>query len=316
MIGSTITIYRKTGGVWSSVKTCTDSTYSSAGKIGLETQGTTARLDNFGGGTVVSNSAPAAPTLSSPSNAATNTSLTPTFQLRTTDADNDYLRYEIQVCSTSNCSSVVRTVCQDSNLPNSCTGSQTGWSGQDQQTSTAYTGNSTISSSTMATYTYQAAALSGATQYWWRAYAIDPGGSNTTSSVSSIFSFTTSAVPSAPTLSSPADTSTGITILPTFTLRSSDADNDYLRYEIQDQQTSTAYTGNSTLSSSTLATHNYQASALSLSTQYWWRAYAIDPGGSNTASSVSSIFSFTTTATANNVEIRGGTTIQGGTTVQ
>jgi hypothetical protein len=53
--------------------------------------------------TSTSNATPAAPTLNSPSNAATGVSTTPTFQMRTTDADNDYLRYKIDVCSTSNC---------------------------------------------------------------------------------------------------------------------------------------------------------------------------------------------------------------------
>jgi hypothetical protein len=165
--------------------------FQGSGQLGLEVAGNAPRIDDFSGGSL-SNSTPAAPTLASPANAATGISVLPTFTLRTTDADSDYLRYEIQVCSTSNCSSVVRTICQDANLPNSCSASQTGWSGQDQSSSTAYTGSSTITSSTLATHVYQATALSPGTQYWWRAYAIDPGGSNNSSSVSSIFSFTTS----------------------------------------------------------------------------------------------------------------------------
>jgi hypothetical protein len=150
-----------------------------------------ASTDMLNGNTVIDltpvvNAAPAAPTLSTPANSATGVSTTPQFQLRTTDADNNYLRYKIEVCSTSNCSSVVRTIDQ--------TASQTGWTGQDQQTSTAYNGNSTITSSTLASHTYQTPALSAGTQYWWRAYAIDPGGSNTFSAVSSISTFTTGAV--------------------------------------------------------------------------------------------------------------------------
>jgi hypothetical protein len=52
--GSTITGYKKTGGVWGSVLSTTDSTYSAAGNIGLiiendSSQGMT--LTNFGGGT-------------------------------------------------------------------------------------------------------------------------------------------------------------------------------------------------------------------------------------------------------------------------
>src|SRR5258708_1780263 len=50
--------------------------------------------------------------------------------------------------------------------------SQTGWSGQNAQTSTAYT------SGTQGVYTVQTALTMGTT-YYWRSYAIDPGGSNT-----------------------------------------------------------------------------------------------------------------------------------------
>lgn len=151
-----------------------------------------ANADFLAGNTVIDltatvNSAPAAPTLNTPANAATGVSPTPQFQLRATDTNNDYLRYKIEVCSTSTCSAIVRTIDQ--------TVSQTGWSGQDQQASTAYTGSGVITSSTMATHTYQTPELSAGTQYWWRAYAIDPGGTNTFSTASSIWSFTTGAAP-------------------------------------------------------------------------------------------------------------------------
>lgn len=52
--GSTITAFKKSGGVWSSVFSTTDSTYSAAGNIGVNVEsggGTTAALTNFGGGT-------------------------------------------------------------------------------------------------------------------------------------------------------------------------------------------------------------------------------------------------------------------------
>lgn len=131
-----------------------------------------------------SNSAPAAPTLSAPSSGATGVSIVPQFQLRTTDADNDYLQYDITIYQ-SNCSTLIRDVDQ--------TSSQTGWSGQDQQSGTAYTGNSVITSSTMAAYTYQTPALSNSTTYCWQGRAIDPGGSNTWSSYSATQTFTTGA---------------------------------------------------------------------------------------------------------------------------
>jgi hypothetical protein len=62
-----------------------------------------------------------------------------------------------------------------------------------------------------------------------------------------------------------------------------------------------------------MASHFYQTPTLSPSTQYWWRAYAIDPAGSNAFSSASSIQSFTTGTSA--VNVLGGTKIQGGTKI-
>ncbi|HET7320083.1 MAG TPA: hypothetical protein VFI84_00680 [Candidatus Saccharimonadales bacterium] len=272
---------------------------------------------------------PAAPTLSSPGVGATGVSTAPTFQFRSTDPNNDYLRYKIDVCSASDCSSIVRTIDQ--------TASQTGWSGQDAQTGTAYVGSSTITSSTMANHTYQATLLSPGTQYWWRAYAIDPGGDNIWSSASAIQAFTTNYAPAAPTLIEPANSAVGIsTSSASFKLRASDSDNDYLKYKIQicsdascntvvqtfdqassqsnwfgqDTQGATAYVGNSNLANSTIATYGFQSPSLQTNTQYWWRAYAIDPGGSNSLSSPSGINTFTTAS--GETFLRGGFNLNGG----
>jgi hypothetical protein len=125
---------------------------------------------------------PAAPTLITPSAGQSSVGLLPQFKLRTTDSSSDYLRYKIELCSDSLCNTVLQTFDQ--------TLSQTGWSGQDQVTSTAYTGSSTLISSTIATYSIQSA-LAANTTYYWRGFAKDPGGSNTFSSASSIQSFTT-----------------------------------------------------------------------------------------------------------------------------
>jgi hypothetical protein len=298
-------------------------------KMDDATCGTQSQITDF---TVTYNSIPAAPTLSSPANAATNvTNLQ--FQLRSTDADNDYLRYKILICSTNNCSAVASIIDQ--------TASQTGWSGQDQQASTAYTGNSVITSSTLATNTYTGA-ISKNTQYWWEAFAIDPGGSNNWSTASSINSFTTGdSPPNAPTLVYPTSSSSGNSVLTTFQLRSTESNSDYLRYWIdvcsdsacssiirsicqqntgtsvpdggactasqtgwsgQDQQAGTAYSGNPLITLSQLAVHNYQTPYLTKNTTYWWRAYAIDPGGSNTWSSSSAIQSFTTAPTETHIQ--------------
>lgn len=54
MIGTSLKFYHFTGGSWNLKVTVTDSAYASAGNIALSTDNTTARLDDFGGGTVVS----------------------------------------------------------------------------------------------------------------------------------------------------------------------------------------------------------------------------------------------------------------------
>lgn len=121
------------------------------------------------------------PTLSVPSNGATNINTLPEFRLGSADVEGDYIRYKIQVCSDSACSSVVRTIDQ--------TASQVGWTSQGSQTGTAYSGGSPRTQ--YAVHQYQPTALTPSTQYWWRSAAIDPGGTNTWSNWSSIYSFTT-----------------------------------------------------------------------------------------------------------------------------
>ena len=120
---------------------------------------------------------PVAPTLSQPTAAQTGLSTLPELRLVSTDPDSDYVRYKIQVCSNSTCTVVVRTIDE--------TQSQIGWQSQSQQNASAY------SSGQMAIHTYQAAALTAGTQYWWRAYAIDPAGSNVFGPASAIGTFTT-----------------------------------------------------------------------------------------------------------------------------
>jgi hypothetical protein len=196
----------------------------------------------------------------------------------------------------------------------------------------------------LATYSYQTPPLSQSTQYWWRAYAIDPGGINTSSSVSSISTFTTgtNAAPATPTLVSPAASETNVSSVPTFQLRTTDTNSDYLQYFIQlydatacggsqvgsnfdqtssqtnwqgqDTNSNTAYIGSSTLSSSTIALYQYAGTTLTPNHVYSWRAKAIDPGGTNTFSSLTSCQDFTTGSSQ--VQINGGVNINGGTTIQ
>jgi len=126
---------------------------------------------------------PATPTLNGPT--STNTARQPQFTLRTTDADNDYLQYFIQIYDAAACggSQVGSDIDQSA--------SQTGWSGQNAASGTAYIGGSVIGNSTMATYQYSGTPLNISQTYSWRAKARDPAGSNSYSSLTSCQSFTT-----------------------------------------------------------------------------------------------------------------------------
>ncbi|GEM_PF-1293066 len=267
---------------------------------------------------------PAAPALTAPASGANTVSLAPQFQLKTTDVLDNYAQYKILVYQ-SDCSTLVRTIDQ--------TGSQTGWSGQDAQTSTAYIVGTTLAASTLASHTYQAAGLSLNTTYCWKAAAIDPGGSNTFGSYSATQLFSTNLAPAAPTLVQPSTSQAGVSTLPEFRLVSTDPDSDYIKYKIdvcstsncstivrtidetssqtgwqsQSQQSATAY------SSGQIAIHTYQLAALAVNTQYWWRAYAIDPAGTNVFGVASSIGTFNTqtSATPPEVHIRGNVNFGG-----
>jgi hypothetical protein len=189
--------------------------------------------------------------------------------------------------------------------------------------------------------------LSASTQYWWRAYTIDPAGTNTFSAVSTIQTFTTSAneAPSVPTLIAPTSSQTGLTSLPQFQLRSYDLNSDYLRYGLKvystqtecnadsatnlvrtmdqtssqtgwsskDTQSGTAYVSNYTITSSTPASHFYQAPSLNPNATYWWKGRAIDPGGTNTWSAWTTCQSFSTSL--NEIRIQGGIQIRGNTKI-
>ncbi len=154
------------------------SNYSGNNNIFVEwTNGSTLSWDKLSMG----NSTPATPSLDTPSDTATNQILSTVLKTTTTDTDSDYLRYKIELCEDSGMSSNCQTFDQ--------TSSQTGWSGQDAQTSTAY------ASGTQATYTLQTP-LNLNTTYYWRSYAIDPAGTNSWSSTQgSPYSFTTAAAP-------------------------------------------------------------------------------------------------------------------------
>jgi hypothetical protein len=279
--------------------------------------------------TPAANSAPNAPTLSSPASGSTVTSTTPNLVMSATDPDNDTIKYKAIIYNSTatsggNCTGTTFATADQ-------TASGVGW----DNGTTAYT------SGASATYAVQSSLTRGS-GYCWQAQAIDPSGSNTFGSLSGASTFTVNSLPATPTLITPAASATGISLTPQFTLRTTDANGDYLQYRIylyqsdcttavgtspfnqnssqtgwsgQDANTNTAYVGSSTLTSSTIATYTYQGT-LSASTTYCWKADAIDSGGSNTFSSISAAQTFTTTTgITSGVNIKGGVNIRGGTNI-
>jgi hypothetical protein len=147
-------------------------------------------------------------------------------------------------------------------------------------------------------------------------------------------------LPSAPTVSAPTNSATGVSRLPVFQMRSSDNNNDYLQYVVetcpansfpcasgghtynetsacwsqQDVQSGTAFSGYADINQSAMAYCQTPTSdILAPNTTYYMRAKAIDPGGSNTYSPYSSVISFTTGTLE--INITGSTNITGGTKI-
>lgn len=117
---------------------------------------------------------PEPPIIYSVLSGSTNVSKLPFFQLRSRDINNDYVQYSIELCPTNSwpCASGGRTYNQ--------TSSQTCWTGQNANSSTAYNANRTLANSTYAICTVPTAdVLNQNTLYYFRARSIDPGGSNT-----------------------------------------------------------------------------------------------------------------------------------------
>ena len=244
------------------------------------------------------NIAPNAPAINAPGNGTTGQSLTAVLQTTTTDLDADYIRYKIQIATNAGFTTGLQTFDE--------TSSQTGWSGQNTQSTTAYT------SGTQGVYTIQSA-LAPNTLYYIRSYAIDPAGTNTWSAASTATSFTTNAAPSAPTVNAPSNGATGQLLSPVITTTATDPQSDYIRYKIQiatdngftqnvqtfdETSSQTGWSGqnangNLAYSSGTQGVYTVQA-PLSQNKLYYVRSYAIDPAGSNSWSSASSTISFTT----------------------
>lgn len=226
------------------------------------------------------NKVPNTPTLNSPSSGATDQSLTPALKTTATDDDSDYLRYKIEL-------DTVNTFNSDNLQTFNQTVSQTGWSGQDAEAGTAY------ASGTQATYTLQSS-LSVGTIYYWRSYAIDPGGTNTWSSTqATVYSFTTNFTPIAPTnfLTEGKTNPTEVTDLtPEFSAIYRDPDSadvaDYYRVQVDDDSGFSSILWDSGKTSMTNCTEgnrcqdiSYAGSSLSWGTTYYVRIKFWDDGG-------------------------------------
>ncbi len=214
-----------------------------------------------------------------------------------------------------------------------------GFSGSPDNTD-PFTSGQTVS------YAVQAGdALTRGTTYYWRVRAIDPSGSNTYGSWSATRSFTIDAPPATPTLVSPTSSQTGVSVLPQFQLRTSDADNDDLQYNIKvysaqtecnadsgtnlvrsiteatsgwqqrTRQSNTAYVGSSNISNSVMAVYQYETPPLTSNTTYWWKGRALDPSpGSGLSGSWTTCQSFTTASLES--RIKGGVNIRGGSRIK
>lgn len=171
-ISSANTWEQKTWDISAITSTARDAVTKLALQFTSDTSGAAVYLDY-----ILSNTLPTTPTLGVPTDTATNQLIATSLSTTATDTDSDYLRYKIQVCTNAGMTTGCSTYDQ--------TSSQTGWSGQDSQTSTAY------ATGTQATYTIQTP-LSNSTTYYWRSYAKDPGGSNTWSATQGTpYSYTT-----------------------------------------------------------------------------------------------------------------------------
>jgi len=232
------------------------------------------------------NNRPNTPSLDSPTDTVTDVSLTPELKTTATDDESDYLRYKIQLDTVNTFNSGnLQTFDQ--------TSSQTGWSGQNAETETAYT------SGTQATYTIQSA-LSVGTTYYWRSYAIDPGGSEIWSATQSpVYSFTITQTPTAPTslLTEGETNPSEVTdTTPEFSAIYNDPDSGDIanKYQIQVDNnsdfSSTIWDSGSSGTSMTNCTEgtrcqdiSYGGSVLSWEGTYYWRIKYWDDGGAEGA---------------------------------
>ena len=125
---------------------------------------------------------PNAPSQDFPLNNDTGVSVTPTFNMTATDPESDNLGYKVVIYSDSICTTIVQT--------NDQAATSIGWTGQDATCVNNPT--SCYLSGTQGSFLTQTA-LSGSTQYWWKASAKDPDGNGTFTNSTTCNTFTTQA---------------------------------------------------------------------------------------------------------------------------
>ena len=141
-----------------------------------------------------------------------------------------------------------------------------------------------VEDSTLTSASKALSGLANATQYYWRVQAKNAGG---VSSWTSPWSFTTIiAAPATPTLTSPADGTTGLSLTPTLVWSMVTG---AATYRVQVSTVNTF--ANVVIEDSTLTSASKALSGLANGTQYYWRVQAKNAGG---VSSWTSPWSFTT----------------------
>jgi len=193
---------------------------------------------------------PLTPTLTSPSNSATGIGTNPTLSW---NASTGATSYQLQVSTSSSFTTTV------------------------------------VNQSGITATSYAVSGLTNSTVYYWRVNATNASG---TSAYSSIWSFTTSSGGSlpAPTLLSPSNSATGVSITPTL---SWNASTGATSYQLQ-VSTSSSFT-TTVVNQSGITATSYAVSGLTNNTVYYWRVNATNAGGT---SAYSTARSFTTIVAA------------------
>ena len=192
--------------------------------------------------------APGVPTLATPANGATNVTTSPTL---TWNASSGATTYRLQVATDSIFASVI------------------------------------LNDSTLTTTQRAVGPLSNNVKYYWRANAMNVGG---TSQYSTVWNFTTIvAAPGVPTLVAPANEATNVSTTPTLTWNACSGATTYKLQVATDSNFTTIV-----LTDSTLTTTQRTVGPLANNLKCYWRVNATNVGGT----SQSTVWSFTTIVAA------------------